>query len=342
MRKSHLIGPGFRYLYANQPRLQRVTHTLEINSEFGWTLQSVKAGPRATATLSALLEEHPEAVAAVNGDFFSKEGLASGIQITGGRLVKNPATSWMAFGMDGDNRPFIDTLTCYGEIIINQFTSLLIDGFNRTRQSEEFILYNSFFGPATNTNEYGGEATLRLRHGHATVGDTVQAVVIAIDSTTGNNPITDSTLVLSGHGEKQVRYIRRMFVGQILEVAITSSRGRVKEAVGGFPVLVRAGANDIRPEFNKGEFYAEATARTAVGLSDSALYLVCVDKTPPATSAGMSLFDLAEFMISLGCTEALNLDGGGSSTMWLNHKIVNKPSEGEERKIANALMVLKP
>ena len=57
-------------------------------------------------------------------------------------------------------------------------------------------------------------------------------------------------------------------------------------------------------------------------------------------SVGMSLQELAEYLFSLGAVDAMNLDGGGSTTMFLDGKVVNTPSDKEgERKIGDAIVV---
>ena len=55
----------------------------------------------------------------------------------------------------------------------------------------------------------------------------------------------------------------------------------------------------------------------------------------------MTFAELADYMIKLGCEEAMNLDGGGSSTLWAFGAVRNSPSEGEERPAPNALVVVK-
>ena len=57
-------------------------------------------------------------------------------------------------------------------------------------------------------------------------------------------------------------------------------------------------------------------------------------------SAGLDLYDLAAYMLELGAVDAMNLDGGGSTTMFLDGKVVNRPSDKEgERKIGDAILV---
>jgi len=56
-------------------------------------------------------------------------------------------------------------------------------------------------------------------------------------------------------------------------------------------------------------------------------------------SAGATLSELADVMLRLGCADAINLDGGGSTTLNLSGLTINRPSEGIERAIANAMLV---
>ena len=53
----------------------------------------------------------------------------------------------------------------------------------------------------------------------------------------------------------------------------------------------------------------------------------------------MSLAELATHLLRMGCTDALNLDGGGSSTLWARGQVMNTPCEGSERPMGNALLI---
>ncbi|HEU4752525.1 MAG TPA: phosphodiester glycosidase family protein, partial [Armatimonadota bacterium] len=79
--------------------------------------------------------------------------------------------------------------------------------------------------------------------------------------------------------------------------------------------------------------------RTAVGFNGRKLYLFVTDGRQPGYSIGMSLPEVAQVMKELGCTDALNMDGGGSSTLWVRGSVVNRPSDGKERAVANGLLV---
>ena len=58
-------------------------------------------------------------------------------------------------------------------------------------------------------------------------------------------------------------------------------------------------------------------------------------------SDGMTLDELSGYLVKLGCQEAMNLDGGGSATLWYNGKVQNSPCDGQERVIANSLLLVR-
>ncbi len=112
------------------------------------------------------------------------------------------------------------------------------------------------------------------------------------------------------------------------------------------PLLLSNGQKAALPEKL---FYTKRHPRTCVALHPSGkLLLVTVDgRTPEAD--GMSLFELSDYLLSLGCTDAINFDGGGSTTLWIRNKpyngVVNMPSDNNrfdhmgERPVSNILIV---
>ena len=80
--------------------------------------------------------------------------------------------------------------------------------------------------------------------------------------------------------------------------------------------------------------------RSAIGWNKDYFFMVEVDGRQ-RKSLGMTFPELAEYMLKLGCEEAMNLDGGGSATLWVDGEVVNSPSRGRERPAANALALLK-
>ncbi len=118
----------------------------------------------------------------------------------------------------------------------------------------------------------------------------------------------------------------------------------VKECVGGCQVLMKNGS--ILPEIESNSVGTDVPPRTAVGITaDGNVVLFVADGRQFPTSCGMTYYQLAHAMKSLGCVDALNLDGGGSSTFISQHEgsdemiCRNSPSDGSERTVSNALLV---
>jgi exopolysaccharide biosynthesis protein len=65
-----------------------------------------------------------------------------------------------------------------------------------------------------------------------------------------------------------------------------------------------------------------------------------VDGRQPGLSMGMTLAELAEYLVKLGCTDGMNFDGGISASMWMAGQIVNDPCRGESA-VANSLLVVR-
>jgi exopolysaccharide biosynthesis protein len=115
--------------------------------------------------------------------------------------------------------------------------------------------------------------------------------------------------------------------------------------VGGGPRLVRnarlAAAGD--PGIYGAGFADARHPRTAVGVrADGRILLVTVDGRQPERSVGMTIAELTALLLELGAVEALNMDGGGSTTMVADGRVVNNPSDlAGERPVGDALLVLR-
>jgi MYXO-CTERM domain-containing protein len=118
---------------------------------------------------------------------------------------------------------------------------------------------------------------------------------------------------------------------------VSTVPGWMHEIVSGRPLLVEAGQVVSEPCESH---FCERHPRTAVGLDHTGrtLYKVVVDGRWPGVSRGMTRTELARLMIDLGAHRAINLDGGGSSTMFIEGLgVVNRPSDGTERVVSNHL-----
>lgn len=106
--------------------------------------------------------------------------------------------------------------------------------------------------------------------------------------------------------------------------------GAVVDGIEGVEVDTNIGNHSIQGE----------QPRTAIGvIDDNHLVFVVVDGRSPGHSKGVTMTELAQIMIDLGATTAYNLDGGGSSTMYYDGRVVNTPSNGGERGTSDILYV---
>jgi exopolysaccharide biosynthesis protein len=116
----------------------------------------------------------------------------------------------------------------------------------------------------------------------------------------------------------------------------------VISALGGGPRLVKDGAEFIPFDWEwfSDRLFQNRAPRTAIGITETGkLLFVTVDGRSKQNS-GMTLRELAQLMVKLGAHEAMNLDGGGSATMVVGGRIMNDPSDGQERPVTSALIVL--
>ena len=146
--------------------------------------------------------------------------------------------------------------------------------------------------------------------------------------------------LMAGSGAVDVRY------------GLVPDRGPLDLVVGGWPRLVADGrsvaaaADSLEGTFP--QFSARRYARSAVAVTrDTAtLLLVAVDGVPRGAdsgpSVGMTLVEFADLLISLGAFQALNLDGGGSTTLLVRDRVVNTPTDPEgERAVGISLFVVR-
>lgn len=167
--------------------------------------------------------------------------------------------------------------------------------------------------------------------------------------TGGGTPIPSSGAVLSATGPARDMVTDVARSGALVKIVAMLGTWAVppRAVVGGWPRLVQGGVNVGAAadslEGTMPRFSAARHPRSAIALSadSSRLMLAVVDGRRP-WSVGMTLSELAEALIALGASEAMNLDGGGSSTLWIRGTVVNYPSDASgERTVGNALFVLK-
>jgi hypothetical protein len=150
-------------------------------------------------------------------------------------------------------------------------------------------------------------------------------------------------MVLSIGRRAKVPKLENGAVLKISTVTEPSLRG-VAEAISGGPILVRDGKR-VPVKAVKSDSYMfssmfERHPRSAIGWNDEFYFLVSVDGRQGNVSVGLTLEEFSAELVKLGCENAMNLDGGGSATLWFQGKVRNYLCDRFERKIANVLTIV--
>ncbi|MDQ3981098.1 MAG: phosphodiester glycosidase family protein, partial [Actinomycetota bacterium] len=127
-------------------------------------------------------------------------------------------------------------------------------------------------------------------------------------------------------------------LGETISVTWSAGWPRVLETIGGNPTLLEDGA--ITAEDCDTSYFCGRNPRTGIGVNEAGKILLVTVDGRQERSVGMTPVEFAKLMDYLGATWALNLDGGGSTAMWVEGGLVNVPSDGSERAVGSALLVL--
>lgn len=302
---------------------------------------------RAKTSLLAdsLLRLGQNLIGGINGDFFSKEGIPVGCQVLGGVPLKNPIGR-SVFAVTKDMRPAIDVVRLQAQLVTSDGKTMQVTGINGLRNENDLILYNFFKGLTTRTNSFGAEAVLKPQTHSLKEGDLHYRVSDILDNR-GDAAITNGNWVLSAHGKNHSTLLSALKQGEKVSISISFPpiSGPIYSMVGGGPRILRNGAISIEnvQENISDAFCQTRHPRTAIGFSEdsSKVFLVTVDGRQAGFSVGMTLSELAEFMWSIGAWQAVNLDGGGSTTMVVGDQVINSPSDATgERPVGNSVFVI--
>ena len=271
--------------------------------------------------------------AAVNACYFDTDGWVIGNCKWDGSFFGVDDTPRSAFVVDKEGKASIQKdLSYLGTVSLPGGHTLTIKGLNRQRITDDLVLFNRNYAGSTRTNEHGRE--VRVSKGRATEV-----------SAKGNMRLDRESLLLSGHGAN-ADALARVRRGDRVAIAQTLGSRLADEArlvVGGGPMLVERGVVNVR---SREESIAPDIAygrapRTGVGVKADGTVLLMVVDGRSQYSAGMSLKEFATYLKRFGAISAVNLDGGGSSEMVLDGKIMNRPSDGLERPVSIGLGIFR-
>lgn len=349
------LYPGIYYYHITTPEPLSI-HLLEVNMNY----KSIKlelgvanfglntGGQRTSDFVKEQEEEGTNVIAAVNCDFFGGPGewQAENSMIANRTYIKGAKLNRTMMAVTENNKSHIGDFQFDGYILARKDT-IFLEGINLYTEYLGTVLYNEYWNLPVqlkaNNVYYSLTNTESIRHNDYT--EFAWHRVTTEDST---YRIKDEEwlLQLTPHTYS----FHENFIRSVDEVDIYLGTKTKLENIytlfGGLPGLVK---ERERPQSYSGaegltsERFIDKNPRTAIGYTEdkSKLYIAVVDGRQPELSAGMTLYELADYMISLGCYDVLNLDGGGSSTMVVGESVVNSPSDRTgERPVFNMLYLV--
>lgn len=295
------------------------------------------------------LAKEAGAVAAINGDFFTMtaEGAPFGVTYKSGEMINSPGyiSPKNALVIDNNKVPYIERVDFSAQVVAANGSLFQLFGVNKTQ-------YNAGYGGYTGKSHYDRLHLYDSKWNPANwVGDSLGApyttVVVKNDQVTQIlknqkvNQIPNDTYVLLAHGAAEVWVNQNIRVGDTLRVNMTVSPNRdIFAAIDGSTLLLKNGQKTPISYEIKGNL-----ARTAVGHSFDKRYLYLVAAEKSASSIGVTLDQLASFLLYKGMSDAVNLDGGGSTTMVARelgkttYANAVTPQYGTQRAVPNGLAV---
>lgn len=245
---------------------------------------------------------------------------------------------------DGEGGAWIDAPTITYKLLNNDGSTVVsAEAMNYPRSAGGLTVYNRYMGATTGTAAGGREIALVPAEGAVPrFNKSIKYVVAGNWSTEGNMAIPTDGIVISADGAYSNAFIDGLGDGDIvkLKIGVTlPTRGNVK------PALTEMVGGDVRI-LNQGTVTTEAirwintpTAkypRSLVGISADGQKVVMATADGGAYSSGVTYFEAADLMAALGCYDALDFDGGGSTALYMNHTgIANHPRDGQERAVGN-------
>ena len=343
------IAAGVTHTFIRDGRGPWAIHVVDIDNErCRPVIEARKPGRDVTAraTTSALSEG---ALVTINADFFALPGgTPVGPHVTGGTPLIGPTDRHvLALTQSGWQTGFA---RMRGAVVTGSDSARLVQ-LNRTATRfgayagtrDGVTLFTAWMGDTIPADSSARRITVR-----AFAGDVIEVsgsgVVVAVDSPAPLTRIAAGHAVLYAHGNAH-EWARRRTIGDTVSwhSALTMYGSRIIESVGGFPELLRNGAPVLADQTVLASFGAQRHPRTAVGwTANGRLLFVVVDGRQPPYSDGMSLDELTWLFQRLGATDALNLDGGGSTALVINGRLINRPSDAAgERAVGNALALVR-
>ena len=339
--KTRQIAPGLTYTKIVRRSIPLRTYVLRIDLTKKLTLDTTIADAALPSRrpLSGIVATH-DALAGVNGD--PGEGLGNTVHpfAQDGDLLHTAGPGPNLFAVSRDESRTFFGVVDVSVTLTDQSTGVdyTLDRWNRGGPAPgELVGYSPLGGTLEPPPEFACSARL-LPQGppQAAPDDGVNRdfVVDAVGCSASPMPLNGGVAISAAPATDEATQLLALANGTPMRLHWTLGWPDVFDAVGGFPMLLRDGsATPICAACAR-------QPRTAVGVTASGQILLVVVDGRSRRSAGVTLGQLRDILRNLGAVTALNLDGGGSSEMVVEGEVVNDPSDGHERHITNAILVL--
>lgn len=267
------------------------------------------------------------AIAAVNANYFKKDGTPLGTLVVDGEWISGPLYDRISMGITDAGKVLVDRMNLHGTIETSNtdVPSIWVNNINQPRRhGTKLIAY---------TRRWGSH----IKMAYAGTLVAVDASGRVVDKSTQVMAIPYGGFVLSDTKSGDIRKLNRGDLCYLQWHTRPQSWADVKQAVSGGPTLIRNGKLflDLKDQnFRKTWTSSSIHARTALGVTANR-HLILLTVEGPHT-----LWDVAKVLRRLGCVEAMNLDGGGSTTMVLNGKIVTRNAKTPQRRVAASLAIV--
>lgn len=303
---------------------------------------SVGANVAKRETISSMAKR-AGAIAGVNGGFFNihtpkaLQGDPMGISVVGGKLLSEAVPGRSGIVITGRKVRITELKTTVTATPADGARTE-VKGINRAAGTDELILYTEEFGTKT------------LADGGTEIVVDAQGKIIKVRE--GGGIVSRGTYVLHGTGIMADWLLEHALEASTMKLDTKVIDLRTKRTVpltpetyvmGGGVGLVRNGRVQITAQADGQASFnmmLRRHPRTMAGVTKSGgLILVTVDGRNPGVTVGASMVEAAQLMRWLGAKQAMNLDGGGSSVMVVDRKVVNRPSDGAERTVGDGLFI---
>lgn len=346
------VGPGTTHtsLKLDGPYKLRVSYTTTDLTNPNIEMRTVQASTvlKGGSTLTGMVKKYQNNncryIAGVNADFFGNSQ-PIGTTVVNGEYYYALNNGWSHWAIDGNKIPKVADMVFSGTVTAPDGSTHELSGINRGRDENNLVIYNLRKGANSGTNAYGAEVSATIPSGALAPGQTVELVVGCDPVTAGSMAIPSGGVVLSGHGTGK-EFVSKLKTGD--KVTVNTSilaDGQSVEALqvaGGRPLILSGG--QVLNTQGALDHLTALNPRTAIGYdaTGTKLVLLVVDGRSSASQGCVSKV-LADIMLATGCTDAMNFDGGGSTTLYVdNLGVRNNPSDGTERSVVNAVFAVSP